>query len=600
MTNIQVIPPFEIFTDVNGKPLEDGFLYIGQQSLDPEANPISVFWDEALTQPATQPIRTKGGYPSNAGAQARFYVAQTNYSVRVKNKNGTVISADLDFSSLEGELADENGSSLVGFKLHPLTAAVIMAPKIERALLALPVNLWQFVDSITSKPDPDDMATWDWTPAFNAMYRYISDTYSQGGLKYGKSAYIPPLQDGTYLVNDDILIPRKGIATIGEGSQTSVIEFALGSTATWGIIAQNEAPSGNMGGTSFMNLGIDCAGVAVGGLNLEDGYDNVIFDDVRISRVHPDKIGLRMGPRTDGNPGQPLSQTINARSLFVYKNGGAATVPPIVLIKVQESQFIGCKSWAGGYGGAARGNTPAWYLEDCRSVHLQDCSSVGAENFGVEIKAQTKSSDGINITGHLYENCNGTTKTSTTDAVNFPIKSFVHTLPRIESPSSGGFDIGGAYGAMIEAGPTTGTLQSDSEQCQVNAQRVVNWTDNAVSSKRNVIKSYPNAVDNFVGFSKSLRVIASSTPRYTFGATGVTDFAALEWSRSSGANNGVRTVVNVGGSDVVLQALKEAPASGNTAMILLVNNGTTTTAVQVSVGAADSGGVGFRMLRVPN
>lgn len=117
MTNIQVVAPFEIFTDVDGKPLEDGYLYIGQQSLDPETNPISVFWDEDLTQPATQPIRTKGGYPSNAGAQARFYVAQTNYSVRVKNKNGTAISADLDFSSLEGDLAissdPEKGSGMV-------------------------------------------------------------------------------------------------------------------------------------------------------------------------------------------------------------------------------------------------------------------------------------------------------------------------------------------------------------------------------------------------------------------------------------------------------------------------------------------------------
>lgn len=460
------------------------------------------------------------------------------------------IEADADAIVLRDDLAEPDGSSLVGYELSPLTVAIAMAPKVERALLALPVSLWQFIDSVTTKPNPTDMSTWDWTPAFNAMYRYISDTYSQGGLKYGKSAWIPPLPNGTYKVRDqNILIPRKGIATIGEGSQTSVIEFSAGSTATWGILAQNEAISGNMGGTSFIRIGIDCAGVAVGGLNLEDGYDNVIFDDVRISRVHPDKIGLRMGPRTDGNPGQPLSQTINSRGLFVYKDGAGATVPPIVLIKVQESQFIGCKSWAGGFGGAGRGNTPAWYLEDCRSVHLQDCSSVGAQNFGVEVRAETKSSDGINITGHLYENCNGTLKTSSSNATTFPLKSLFHGLARIESPSSGGFDLGGLSGGIIEAGVTSGTIQADSDQCQVNMQHLPNWSDLSTGSKRSVFRASPNAVANYSATNKETAVVAPlSTPRTTLRRGDSADYVGYEWSSSAGAENGWRNFQVVGGT----------------------------------------------------
>lgn len=47
-------------------------------------------------------------------------------------------------------------------------------------------------------------------------------------------------------------------------------------------------------------------------------------------------------------------------------------------------------------------------------------------------------------------------------------------------------------------------------------------------------------------------------------------------------------------------SVKPSPASGDTVMELMVNDGVSTTVRQVSVGAADSGGTGFRILRVPN
>lgn len=99
MPSAQVLPPFEAFMDVDGSPLEDGYIYIGADSMDPEANPIAAFFDSALSVPAPQPIRTKGGYPSNAGAPSRIYVGPSSYSVRVKNKNSTTIHSDLSITS---------------------------------------------------------------------------------------------------------------------------------------------------------------------------------------------------------------------------------------------------------------------------------------------------------------------------------------------------------------------------------------------------------------------------------------------------------------------------------------------------------------------
>lgn len=90
MTALSIQPTYPIFTDIDGQPLEDGYVWIGVANLTPIGNPITVYWDAALTIPAAQPIRTRGGYPMNSGTPARLYV-NSNYSIQVQNKNGSVV-----------------------------------------------------------------------------------------------------------------------------------------------------------------------------------------------------------------------------------------------------------------------------------------------------------------------------------------------------------------------------------------------------------------------------------------------------------------------------------------------------------------------------
>lgn len=96
MSALSLASPFPIFTDIDGNPLEDGYIYIGIAGLNPETNPIQAYWDAALTIPAAQPIRTLGGYPSRSGAAARIYVNSDDCSVLVKNKNGSMIFSALN------------------------------------------------------------------------------------------------------------------------------------------------------------------------------------------------------------------------------------------------------------------------------------------------------------------------------------------------------------------------------------------------------------------------------------------------------------------------------------------------------------------------
>lgn len=90
MSALSIQPTFPIFTETDGLPLENGYIWIGAANLDPQGNPINVYWDAALTIAAPQPIRTLNGYPSRNGTPARLYV-NSDYSIRVQNSKGSMV-----------------------------------------------------------------------------------------------------------------------------------------------------------------------------------------------------------------------------------------------------------------------------------------------------------------------------------------------------------------------------------------------------------------------------------------------------------------------------------------------------------------------------
>jgi len=93
------INPFDYFSDTNGDPLDQGYIYVGAANQDPVANPIVVYYDAAMTIPAPQPLRTVAGYISNPIAPQTFFTNQ-NYSVSVRDKNQVVLFYVANFSSI--------------------------------------------------------------------------------------------------------------------------------------------------------------------------------------------------------------------------------------------------------------------------------------------------------------------------------------------------------------------------------------------------------------------------------------------------------------------------------------------------------------------
>ncbi len=108
MAALTVTSPFSTFTDTDGTPLENGYVYIGTTSLNAETNPIQVYWDAALSIPAAQPIRTIGGYASRSGSPGHLYVNEVNYSIIVRDGGGSLV-----FSSPNGTGIIPNANGIV-------------------------------------------------------------------------------------------------------------------------------------------------------------------------------------------------------------------------------------------------------------------------------------------------------------------------------------------------------------------------------------------------------------------------------------------------------------------------------------------------------
>ena len=95
MSALPILSPFPVFTGLDGMPLNNGRIYVGTAGLDPITNPVALWWDDALTIPAAQPVATSGGYAVRNGAPSVFYANAASVSVLVQDQYGvTVFTAD--------------------------------------------------------------------------------------------------------------------------------------------------------------------------------------------------------------------------------------------------------------------------------------------------------------------------------------------------------------------------------------------------------------------------------------------------------------------------------------------------------------------------
>lgn len=260
MSSVQVIPPIPSFLDVDGSPLEDGYIFVGVADQNPESSPVSAFWDIGLTVPATQPIRTRGGFPSNGGQPSKFYVGDVTYSVIVKNKNGTPVHSvanSMSATDLEVRLADEvdsdNGSGLVGFIQDGISAVGMTA----REKMKERVSILDFMtdaeraDTLLSAP------TLNHSSAFQKAIDYVTNTGSPTSIR-GRKLIVPGGR--RYRLGTSITV-RHGGNLIGEAESLSD-NYSIAQPVSWSIIYLDPGVTINgQIGTTFRGLAILPTGI---------------------------------------------------------------------------------------------------------------------------------------------------------------------------------------------------------------------------------------------------------------------------------------------------------------------------------------------------
>jgi hypothetical protein len=200
MSALSIQPTYPIFTDIDGQPLEAGFVWIGQANLDPQVNPINVYWDAALSIPATQPVRTLGGYPSRNGTPARLYV-NSDYSIRVMNRNGSAVYS-------APSATERYSSVVVNISLSDLIFKQNGTGAVDRTALA---KMQETQVSVTDYGADPTGAT-DSTGAIQDAIDYVGG--SGGGVVY--------FPTGDYKIST-VTVQHERVTLLGQGDSSIII-----------------------------------------------------------------------------------------------------------------------------------------------------------------------------------------------------------------------------------------------------------------------------------------------------------------------------------------------------------------------------------------
>lgn len=155
MTLLAVANPLPTFLGLNGLAINNGHLYIGLPNMDPETDPQPVFWDQAGTIPASQPLDVQGGYVMYLGAPAIFYTDQP-FSIRIRNAAGSQVFYLASASATSGG----GGGQQVFANIAALRASVINPDNsmVEGYYAAGDNGGGQFILDPSDTTSPDDGA----------------------------------------------------------------------------------------------------------------------------------------------------------------------------------------------------------------------------------------------------------------------------------------------------------------------------------------------------------------------------------------------------------------------------------------------------------
>jgi len=202
MAALSIQVPYPVFYDRDGQPLDNGNIYIGVANLDPVTNPLQVYYDDALTITASQPLITSNGYVYRNGTPAQLYVNANDFSITVNDSKNLFV-----YSFPEGTGIGV-GAATVDYD-PPFTGALTSNYTVSDKL-SQTVSIKDFGAS------PSASATAN-TTAITAALVYA-------GTK--KCAVYVPGEATAYQVNNEFTVPD-GVTVFGDGWGSFIQQTAL-------------------------------------------------------------------------------------------------------------------------------------------------------------------------------------------------------------------------------------------------------------------------------------------------------------------------------------------------------------------------------------
>lgn len=112
-----VLQNLPLFNGLDGLPLNNGKVYFGAENQNPVTSPINVYWDEAATQPAAQPLKVLNGYIYHNNNISNCYV-NSNFSMAWYDENDNFISrveSSPAINFTQSVLSGDDGADFIGY-----------------------------------------------------------------------------------------------------------------------------------------------------------------------------------------------------------------------------------------------------------------------------------------------------------------------------------------------------------------------------------------------------------------------------------------------------------------------------------------------------
>lgn len=325
----QIISPFQLFVDPSGQPIENGSVYIGPINVNPAVSQIAVYWDEAGTIPAAQPLKVSGGLFVRNGTPTRVYFGASDYSMSLYDaKNALVyyLPSVTSQATIYTDLAASTGAGLIGWIRNAVGAVFRwVSDKLSER-----VSVFDFMTSAQIADVQARTFLVDVTAALNSAIAY--EQTNKRGLVFPGGGYLVSstlnflgnaYRDLTFVADGRVEIRSNAGGIVATLDAEPVFGAPTGSRADNIQMLGNWLFSGNaastyglfMRGLTKSNIQARASNIATAGFHIEWGvltdYDLTCSDNVDTFTVTP-QYGLQL--TYSANPGNyPADCSFNLR-----------------------------------------------------------------------------------------------------------------------------------------------------------------------------------------------------------------------------------------------------------------------------------------------